>query len=223
MKFTRGFTLFEMMVSIAIFTLLTTTILVKNSQFKSVTSTTNLAYQVALAYREAQQYGVNVRRATSIPGAADEDAFAYKYPYGIHVDSATNDSLLLFADTYNDSVRALGSDGLFVSVPSGGGTLKDTTVRSYALKNGNTISKFCVDTTSPSTRCSNDASNPLTSLDVTFVRPFPDANFQVQVSGGGALPTGITSAKICVVSPQGTTKGVRVSSVGQIEVLDICP
>ena len=57
----RGFTLIEMMVSVGIFALITTLIMVSGRSFGGSVLLTNLAYDVALSVRRAQTFGINVR------------------------------------------------------------------------------------------------------------------------------------------------------------------
>ena len=200
-----GFTLLEMLVSITIFTLLTSTLLVKNSQFKGNVAITNLAYQMALSLREAQSYGVNVKGVATAGGSP----FSYTTPYGIHFD--TTNTYLLFGDSHPAATGNAKSGNRVY-------TASDRLIRSYPLQVGNTIARFCVTRSSPAaTTCSGVGG--LTSLDVTFVRPQPDAVIREGAASGYAQ-TSADSAAIYVKNDKGVCKGVSVTNVGQIGVID---
>jgi prepilin-type N-terminal cleavage/methylation domain-containing protein len=59
--FNRGFSFIELIISIAVFTLITSAMLVSFSRLQGDVSLTNLAYDTALTIRQAQSYGVQVR------------------------------------------------------------------------------------------------------------------------------------------------------------------
>jgi prepilin-type N-terminal cleavage/methylation domain-containing protein len=176
----QGFTLVELMVSVGIFSLITTIAIFSNSRFNSTVVLTNLAYEVALSVRQAQFYGITVKRSAA--GAFDSG-------YGVHFDAATPDTYILFEDKVPQNHRYDNGEA----------------VETYTLKKGNGIGKICVDS-----NCANS------SVDITFIRPNPDAtSFYVRSAGGTG--TGGT-AEICVASPQGDKRKVIVESTGQISV-----
>src|SRR5258708_7247230 len=166
----RGFTLFELLVSIGIFTMITTIVLIKNSEFKGNILVTNLAYQIALAVREAQVYGINV--ASYNTGTLDDP---FSHAYGIHFDTTNIGStvpFILFADI-NDNYKYNSST--------------DYTKETFAVAVGNSIKRFCVYATSGNVYCSDGSgSNPtntsLTFLDLIFKRPDPSARIVFDVS-----------------------------------------
>ena len=88
-KSQKGFTLVELLVSIAIFSVITTMAVFNNSQFNSSVLLTNLAYEVAISIRQAQVYGVTVRK---------NSAGSFDSAYGIHFDMNTPTAYSLFED-----------------------------------------------------------------------------------------------------------------------------
>src|SRR3989344_4732921 len=60
-KMKRGFTLVELIVVVAITTLISSIVVVGSSKFDGTILLTNLAYDVALSVREAQFAGLNVK------------------------------------------------------------------------------------------------------------------------------------------------------------------
>lgn len=198
----RGFTLVELLVTLSLFVVLTTIVLFSQQKFNGSILLTNLAYDVALTVRQAQSYGVNVRETS---GGSFEKA------YGVHFDtsSAKNTKFLLFSDSVG-----LGNDGVYNgswTCNSGG----DECLNSYSIKRGNYISDIKV----TSSDCAPDLS-PCSAkeLDITFLRPDPDAKFKAKKSNGGGNVNNITEATIILSSASGDARNVLVNSTGQISV-----
>jgi prepilin-type N-terminal cleavage/methylation domain-containing protein len=188
-----GFTLIELIVVIGIFTIITTTAIVKQYKFKGDTLIRNLAYELALAVREAQVYGINVRAVKVGP------EYRFDYAYGINFSMTTPQEYKIFVDS-----NANG-DGTFGDGKYGVG---DTLVQTYRLQGLNKIQSICRDD------CGSGKNMQV--LDLVFKRPDPDA----KISGTGILdpnnmPQNVT---IKLVSPQGVVKSVIVYKAGQISV-----
>ena len=137
----------------------------------------------SLAYNIA----LSVRQAqvygVSVQSAPNSTGF--ETGYGMHFTTGT--SYVLFADM-NKNKRY--DDG-------------DSIVKTYSIGRGHTVTGFCGGTT-----CSPE----ITSLDVVFIRPNPDAN--MTDNNGVSYP----SATITVSSTVDLTRTVRVASTGQIYV-----
>ncbi len=180
-----GFTLVELLVSIGIFTAITTIAVVNQSDFNGSVLLTNLAYEIGLSVRQAQIYGITVK-GTAV------DATKFDSGYGMRFDLATPNRYYLFEDKtppdhFCDSTEC--------------GAIYDNVIETFYIQRGNRISKICVD---------GDCSP--TVVDISFVRPNPDA--YIRVSG-----TSYGKAEICVLSPgKGTKRKVIVESTGQISV-----
>jgi len=179
MKTTSGFTLVELLVSIAIFTLITTMAVFNHAQFNGSVLLTNLAYEIALSVRQAQTYGISVKQTAT---------FSFDSGYGVHIDLSTPTSYTLFED----------KTGGVSHVHDAG----DTDLQVFNITRGNRIGKICLNGVQP---CN------ATSVDISFIRPNPDAYI---MSGG----TSATKAEICLTSPQGMMRKVVVESTGQISV-----
>ncbi len=93
----RGFTLIEMLVVTGIMVMLTSVILVNNSRFGGKILLESLAYEIGLTVRQAQVYGISVRRSGS---------GSYGTGYGLHFVLSSPTTYLLFAD-------AADGDGLY--------------------------------------------------------------------------------------------------------------
>lgn len=146
-KINKGFTLVELLVSVAIFVIITSIILAKHSKFSGTLLLENLAYDIALTIRKAQVFGLSIKE--SGPGVFDSG-------YGVHFDNNSNNSYIFFKDVnknkkYDDSSEAL---------------------ETFTLGSNNTISKFCGIIVSGTEKCSIFE---IAYLDIVFERPNPDA------------------------------------------------
>ena len=180
----KGFTLVELLVSIGIFSVITSIAVFNNAQFNSSILLTNLAYEVALSVRQAQVYGVTVKKDS-------EDNFTSAY--GVHFDLATPTTYFLFQDTNYNKYYDIG----------------DINIETFYLKKGSGITQFCVTPNDSSIACTSDGTS---KLDVTFIRPTPDA--WIKKDNGASQ----SKADICIVSSQGIKRKVVVENSGQISV-----
>jgi len=114
----RGFSLVELIVTIAIIALISVVVLARYGSFNSTVLLNSLAYDIALSVREAQVLGISVR--------GDDGSFAA--PYGMHFTEGT--SYMLFVDR-NENGRY--DDGEEIS--------------SYVIGQGNEITDLCADST----------------------------------------------------------------------------
>jgi len=185
---TKGFTLVELLVSIGIFTLITTVAVFNNSSFNGSLVLSNLAYEIGLSVRQAQFYGITVKQ-TSL------DQTKFDSGYGIHFDMNDPSTYILFEDR---KPPAGSPDHVY-----NGSSVADADIEIFRISKGNSISNVCVDG-----NCVNS------SVDITFVRPHPDAYIRVN----GDPLTYHAQANICVISKQGTKRKVVVESTGQISV-----
>ncbi len=194
--FVRGFSLMELLAVMSIFTILSSVILVRHSRFRGDALITTLAYEVALAVRSAQVYGLGVRELTGS---------GFVFGHGIHFNKTDTTSFFLFAD---------------LSVPPNNrwdaGT--DRLVERFTLGSGNTIADFCaVGVPENSCAFSGSASWQADSLDIAFLRPDPEAVITPTCSGGQCVAA-ISGATVTVRSAHGITRMITISPAGQISV-----
>ena len=142
----RGFTLIEMLVVVAIMVVVSTVVLANNGRFGGTAVLQNIAYEIALSVRQAQIYGISVRRFTDN---------SYASAYGMHFSEGAN-TFELFADVVD-------ADGMYTRTRSGGELVQSTTIRS-----GYTISKLC-------TSKENCDGIGVRMLDISFRRPETEA------------------------------------------------
>lgn len=109
--------------------------------------------------------------------------------YGINFRSVTPTSFVLYADTNDDDLYTVGEQ-----------------IEVFTVAKGNTIGTICgyVTTASPCT--------PLTSLDITFTRPEPDALFTSSPAGPFAY------TEVVLLSPRNQTRSVVIWANGQISL-----
>lgn len=181
----RAFTLIEMLVVIGIMAVISALILANNNRFGGVVLLQNLAYDIALSVRQAQVYGIAVQRFNT----------SFDAGYGMHFQIDANPSsqsaYVLFADV-NDN-------GLYDPTAE--------LVQSTFIARSYRVSELCVTPAGAAERCD------ITSLDVTFIRPEPDAYIRSSQLAGL-----FEEGSVTVVSPRGDTKTIRMHANGQISV-----
>lgn len=174
----KGFTLVELLVTITIFVIITGVVLFSQSRFDSTIFLTNSAYDTALALRQAQTYGVNIKNFVTVEGNKTINNFT---PYGVHFDINNPTSFILFSDldatiengkVVSDGVFDGEGNGLEVSVSTC--VTEDGCVNRYNLQRGNRIIDLCVSADLANWSCylNNDE---VSRVDVSFVRPNPNA------------------------------------------------
>lgn len=198
----RGFSVLELVISISIFLIVTSIILVSQHRFGGNILITNLAYDVALSVRQAQVYGISVRE--SLPGD-------FQKRYGIHFGPSAY--YVLFVDINEDGrydILANDSNGCVKNPPQGH---SPECVSFFKIERGNFISRFCGD--SGNCTDSGDQSR-IDSLDIVFHRPDPEPT--IATFRAGAIVSNPQSASITVSSPQGLQKTINVFGSGQVSV-----
>lgn len=114
-----GFTVIELIVSVAIFAFMTAFLVAKYGNFNENILLTNVAYDVALAVRTAQTYGLNVKSAPTAGGERYSTEFGI--PFGIHADRGGN-TIKFFADGTTDKKYTTPSSDVLITtntLPSG--------------------------------------------------------------------------------------------------------
>lgn len=208
--FHRGFTLVELLVVLAIITVLSGIVLSSQSSFNKTLILSNTAYDIALTLRSVETYGLS-SRGTNVATSAG---------YGLRLSSGTPGSFILFSDTFPlpDATNCHG-------LPVGGASAPDAKpgnctydgssekISEYVLGNGITISDICAYVNgSPS--CVEAYGGGISSLDIVFVRPDPSPF--MSVNGAYSSITPVTAACLTIKSAQGGFRYVSVAASGQI-------
>lgn len=215
----RGFTLVEMLVSLAIMTLIMTVAVTGQSSYNRSILLNDTAYTVALSLRQAQSYGLSSRKAGTFQNAG----------YGIYLTDSGLTSYRLFADTSSpvSNPPPAWCPPNSISTPDSkpGNCLYDSTgppditIQVYSFSRGFSFSKFC-GKVGPTTNCSGSG---LSTLNIEFIRP----NNKTIITGRMAITGAKTKydcAELWVKDPtSAAVKIVRVSSLGEISIGQTCP
>ena len=183
------------MVSIVIFVFINSVILVRHSQFNAQILLTNVAYEVGLAVREAQVYGLGVRDAGSGNFSAS---------YGVHFEggAGTLSSFQIFRDIPENSIDCTSTSPGLSCYES------NELLENKQMNGGYTIADFCL-IEGGATSCKSTGA---LFADIVFTRPNPDAAIRSNTS------VTWTSVVITVASRENTTREVTVTNTGQISV-----
>ena len=213
----RGFTLPEMLVVLAIISIVTAVTITSQSSFDRTIILANTAYDLGVTIRYAQTYGIG-SRAAGLP---------LNTGYGIYFNRGAPHSFIFFADTdplvtdptwtfrrcHTPSVVSLGAASPDAypgdCIYSSGA---DTLLTTYTFGNNITISDFCV-TEGGSTHCANSGDTSLSALGIVFSRPNPDAYF----SDSSTWLSSASSACIALTSSNGGHRYVAVNQTGEIQ------
>jgi prepilin-type N-terminal cleavage/methylation domain-containing protein len=202
MKYKKGFTLAELLVSFAIIAAISSVIIYNHKKFNDNLEITNLSYEVALILRQAQVYGMSVRDFKEGINTSEENRFTT--PYGVYFSTlasgndANNKSFVFFADVDKDGIYQSGTD---------------VSLQKIDIGRGNYISSIC-SKEGGSWDCSVGSPAKRDKVGITFTRPDPDAIFKF---GDGTVPSIV---KICLQSPQNRIKEIVVYTTGQISIVD---
>jgi len=211
----RGITMFEMVVVIAIVTIMTTILVASYPRFGDRFSLSSIAREVALTFRSAQVFGVAVRE---FPASEQEYP-----PFGIYADTtdlSNNQTFTLFGDRCNGEgdCGVFGNfNGIYDEIDGCGGGETEC-METLTISNKARIDDVCVgDVITGTERCSADETDPVTRIDITFIRPNPDAKIRINAEADtwDYAEIFLSSRKYPDVQ-----KVVRVWITGQIAVID---
>lgn len=188
---------------VAIFLIITSIALTRQSKFSSDILISNLAYEFALSIREAQVYGIGSKVApSSITG---EERF--KVGYGIHLNLNNPSEYNFFTD-----IPGNGASGASNYLYDDG--VVEEFMYSVPITRNQKIKNFCGIESNGTATCAKDNSN--IEMHISFVRPNPDAYiFLVESGTETSYPQGV----IVLESSTGDKcRIVRVTQTGQIAV-----
>ena len=203
----RGFSVFELLVSIAIFTMLTTAFLINYNSLNKRIILDTLAHQLAQSVRETQVSAMSVRRLAADAGLL--------YPgYGLHFDIANPSQFIFFADSQNVNQH-------YDPIPTGKscGDIGVECERVVLFPLGYKIQSLCGEAPSGDSITALCGSfDTATVFDIVFTRPNPDAELTGDLSSVAPFPVPYSEVKIEIASPRQDTRVVDVWTTGQISV-----
>lgn len=199
-KYKKGFTLTEIIVVVSIMSLLFTTVIYNYSTFNDNLAVSSAAQEMAVAIRQAQTFGLNVRESSVSSGRFD-------YAYGIYFDPQNNSGdYYVFVDRTDVPFGNGSSRNYKYDAGSGCGSVSTECVERFTLRNGVTITGVC-DLSS----CYNTK-----KLGVSFLRPNPDALIYFFNSDDVQYSGPVQTAKIQITSPKGKISYVTIENTGQV-------
>lgn len=188
---TAGFTIAELIVVIAIFSIITTVALLDQNRLNSSVLITNLAYETALSIREAQVYGVGVRNFSANTQFGGQ--------FGVYFNINNPDQVVLFNDKDSNYQYDSGEAEYLYS---------------FTNQRGNKIKALCLGDLSGSP-CTPISGPRVLSLRILFKRPALEAMF----FGGDTGPNSSGPAYIVVDDVDGSNcRAIIVEQTGQIRV-----
>ncbi len=198
----NAFTLIEFLIVIAICGILMSVVLFDYGKFNDKLALSSAGQELAIAIRQAQTYGLNVKETAS--GSGD-----FKKAYGVHFDPEDPYNYYLFIDknivngVYNVGIGSCGS-------------VTTECLEQIPIRSGVRISNVCR-VFSGSNVCYPVSDSVYRSLDITFLRPNPDALINIVLNSSGSIVFGSqATGKVELTSSKGATTTVVIESTGQI-------
>jgi hypothetical protein len=142
-----GFSLIELIVVTGIIVVLSGIMLANHNKFGGAITLRNVAYDIALSIRQAQTYGISIRKFGAGAGS-------FSAGYGMHFEITSPNGYIMFAD-------AVSENGLYDAGES---------VESFTISGGYHVQNLCATATGGGAEVCE-----LEKLDVMFKRPVPDA------------------------------------------------
>jgi len=210
----------ELLVTVGIFALITSAVLVNYPKFSSKIVLENVAHQVGLSVRQAQSYGLNVRVADS-----GGDVFP---TYGIHfslngvneTDPSNRRNFVLFADLLPDRNDIINNDKQYEAASDCSVTGGEC-VEKFTIQGVNEIYLLCGELKSNEATIEDwegtGADCSVSTLDIGYTRPDPDATIQGYSELDAEWRT-FSDATIVVKSPREDVRQINVWSTGQIAI-----
>ncbi len=200
--YSRGFTLTEMIVCIAIMGVVVTIIMFNQSKYTEGAALSQLADEMATTINEARVYGNGVKELSTGSGN-------FAASYGVMFQpNPTGYTPVYF--TFSDLAPKNGSyDGPW-ACPTGGGL---ECLEAVLITRNNRISDVCGIRQNGTEMCN------LGRVDITFTRPDSSAHFIYWNSGMNTFdPGNFVGAKVVLISPNGLTRSISIYSSGQVSV-----
>lgn len=183
----------EIMVVMSITVLLSGVILFNYSSFSDNLALSSAGQEVLLTLRQAQQYGISVKESSAGSGQ-------FNYAYGVSFDNRDVYNYYFFVDRNNNRTFDIGD---------GCGSSNTECVSKETFRNGVRVYDVCDNNSCPP--------HPnITGMQVTFMRPNPDAEIDFSNNNGVLWGDPQPLGKVKLISAKGKTLNITIESTGQI-------
>lgn len=199
----RGFSLPELLVTIAIISAVMTVVVFNQRTYSEGAALSNIIDNLSSNISQAQVYGIAVREVA--PGSDDFNS-AYGLAFSL-LEESSDTSYLFFVD--KDTSNHYSGDW---DCQTGEAF---ECIEKINLNSGFFIEEFCVVRANGTDQCGNVTSR----VDVTFLRPNTDARIIFFNNGGQEFnPPNMIGVRINISSSQGATRSVIIYKTGQVSV-----
>lgn len=209
----RGFTLTELIVVIAIATIIMTALVVQQNNWNDRLTVSTQAYELALMIRQAQIYSLGVRE--NVAGVGNK----FNVGYGVFFGQLSSDAdpandwkkrYIFFADKDGNKEYNEGVDNIIETKYFNRNIVID---RFCGVKGVGQFNEVCC----PGAPGTGNVSY----IHISFFRPEPKANIVIKNNGKGSSNNVIPPAIIYLISPGGKQFSVTTEANGQISVAQI--
>lgn len=195
----RAFTLVELMVVIAIASIIMTALVIQQNKWNDEIAVNTQAYELALFLRQAQMYSLAVRENVGTTG----DRFNTSYGILVNIDnnSVGTTNYSFFADHNLNNVLNTGE-----------------LIETKNLTRGVRIARFCGLNSSGTLQCSDNTPSNERKVSITFLRPHPNAYIKFLNQADGVVSSINPPVRIYLKSENGRESVVKVEANGQISI-----
>ncbi len=191
----KGFTVTELLVVMAIGIVIITSIVFQQSKWNDHLALKTQSYQATLNLRQAQINSLGVKEYFAGNGNKFDNG------YGVSFDSTNNMQYIYFVDL-NKNLKYDSGESV------------ETTI----LNRGVYIYKVC-GFFNGAEQCSNGG-GAISSANVSFFRPSPNANISILNSGNQVLPNIYPPLKIYFRSNQGRENYIKIEENGDVSLVE---
>ncbi len=186
----KGFTLTELIVVIAIATVIMTSLIIQQSQWNDQLVVNNQTYEMVLTIRQAKVYSLGVRE--DLGGSGDK----FNIGYGVYLNKNNVNQYIFFADRNGNKRYNIGE-----------------AIKTKVFTRGVKINNVC-----GNTRCFFSRGGPLDQVSISFFRPETKPNINISLLNRGNRPVDTPPITIILKSPKGKTSSIKIEANGQISV-----